>query len=110
MVYACNGLFAKLWIFQLQNSVFFTCNFLHFYLTTNTTAVFAAYDDIAIGAIRAVNDEGLKVPDDISIIGIDNIRSTDYSNPPLTTVAGPIVEMGKIALKLLFKKITCVFG
>jgi DNA-binding LacI/PurR family transcriptional regulator len=69
------------------------------------TAVLAAYDDIAIGAIRAVNDEGLKVPDDISIIGIDNIRSTVYSNPPLTTVAGPIVEMGKIALKLLFKKI-----
>jgi len=69
------------------------------------TAILAAYDDIAIGAAKAVHDAGLKVPDDISIIGIDNIRVTEYYNPTLTSVAGPVEEMGRIALKLLFKKI-----
>ncbi len=69
------------------------------------TAILAAYDDIAIGAVKAVHDAGLKVPDDISIIGIDNIRVTEYYNPTLTSVAGPVEEMGRIALKLLFKKI-----
>jgi DNA-binding LacI/PurR family transcriptional regulator len=69
------------------------------------TAILAAYDDIAIGAVKAVHNAGLKVPDDISIIGIDNIRVTEYYNPTLTSVAGPVEEMARIALKLLFKKI-----
>ncbi|HOJ10392.1 MAG TPA: LacI family DNA-binding transcriptional regulator [Clostridiales bacterium] len=69
------------------------------------TAVLAAYDDIAIGAIKAVFDKGLKVPDDISVVGIDNVRISSYYQPELTTIAGPVEEMGKIAVKLLFKKV-----
>lgn len=69
------------------------------------TAVFGAYDDIAIGAMKAIYEYGLKIPDDISIIGIDNIRVSPYINPNLTTVAGPVEEMGRIVVKLLLKKI-----
>lgn len=69
------------------------------------TAVLAAYDDIAIGAIKAISDKGLQVPNDISIVGIDDVRIASYLQPELTTVAGPIEEMGKIAVKLLFKKV-----
>ena len=67
--------------------------------------ILAAYDDIAVGVIKAIYDNGRNVPDDISVVGIDNIRSASYLRPELTTVAGPIEEMGKIAVKLLFKKI-----
>ena len=57
MVYACNGLFAKLWIFQLQNSVFFTCNFLHFYLTTNIDVEY--YNEhIGNDDVTAINGNG----------------------------------------------------
>lgn len=73
------------------------------------SAILGAYDDIAIGAIKAVHDRGLKVPDDISIVGIDNIRTASYYSPELTTVAGPVEEMGKIAVKLLFKKVKQFF-
>ncbi len=69
------------------------------------TAVLAAYDDIAIGAIKAIYDKGLQVPNDISIMGIDDVRIASYFQPELTTIAGPIEEMGKIAVKLLFKKV-----
>ncbi len=69
------------------------------------TAILGAYDDIAIGAIKAIHDKGLNVPDNISVIGIDNVRIASYYSPELTTIAGPIEEMGKIAVKLLFKKV-----
>ncbi len=69
------------------------------------SAILAAYDDIAVGVIKAIYDSGRSVPDDISVIGIDNIRSAQYLCPELTTIAGPVEEMGKIAIKLLFKKI-----
>jgi DNA-binding LacI/PurR family transcriptional regulator len=69
------------------------------------TAILGAYDDIAIGAIKAVYDNGGTVPHDLSVVGIDNIRSASYYSPELTTVAGPIVEMCKIAIKLLLKKV-----
>lgn len=69
------------------------------------TAVLAAYDGIAVGAIKAILDKNLQVPDDISVVGVDNIRSASYIKPELTTVASPIEEMGRIATKLLFKKI-----
>lgn len=68
-------------------------------------AVFGAYNDIAIGAMKAICEYGLKIPDDISIVGVDNIRASSYTNPGLTTVAGPVEEMGRIVVKLLMKKI-----
>lgn len=69
------------------------------------TAIVGAYDNIVIGAVKAITDSGRKVPEDISIIGIDNISVTNYYNPEITSVAGPVEEMARIAVKLLFKKI-----
>ena len=50
------------------------------------TAIFAMSDVMAIGAIRAIRDRGLLVPDDISVVGFDGIPMADYYNPKLTTV------------------------
>ena len=65
------------------------------------TAIFAASDPIAIGAMKALYDHGYKVPDDISIIGFDNIDAANYTNPPLTTFYAPSFDMGQFGAKLL---------
>ena len=49
------------------------------------TAIFAASDPIAIGALRALKEHHIKVPEDISLMGFDNIETTNYTDPPLTT-------------------------
>lgn len=69
------------------------------------TAIFSANDQMAIGAIRALKEAGLKVPDDISIVGFDNIEASSIIEPPLTTVSQPIYEMGKKAVEVLVKLI-----
>lgn len=69
------------------------------------TAVFAASDPIAIGALRALQEAKLRVPEDISIIGFDDIPVASYTNPPLTTVFAPAEFMGKKATKLLYQDI-----
>ncbi|RAO99180.1 hypothetical protein PW5551_05360 [Petrotoga sp. 9PW.55.5.1] len=69
------------------------------------TAIFSANDQMAIGAIRALKEAGLKVPDDISIVGFDNIEASSIIEPPLTTVSQPIYEMGKKAVDVLVKLI-----
>lgn len=61
------------------------------------TAIFAASDPIAIGAMRALYKNGYKVPDDVSIMGFDDINVAHYSNPPLTTVHAPAEFMGEYA-------------
>ena len=50
------------------------------------TAIFSASDPLAIGAMRALYENGYKIPDDISIIGFDDISVASFSNPPLTTI------------------------
>jgi len=65
------------------------------------TAVFAANDLDAIGAMRAIKEKGLKIPEDIAIIGFDDIQLASYVDPPLTTIKQPIFEMGTTALNLL---------
>ena len=65
------------------------------------SAIFAASDSLAIGALTAAKDKGLKVPDDISIAGFDNIEFASYCDPPLTTVQVPALEMGNRALTTL---------
>jgi len=69
------------------------------------TAVFCSADIYAIGAMRCIKDHGLRIPDDISVIGIDDIILSQYTDPPLTTVKIDKVEMGKLAIDLLVKKI-----
>lgn len=61
------------------------------------TAVFSANDLMAIGAIRAIKERGLSVPEDVAVVGFDDIDTADYITPPLTTVRQPIFELGKVA-------------
>lgn len=67
------------------------------------TAVFAASDEMAIGAIHAVQDAGLSVPKDMEVIGHDNIRLVEMVRPRLTTVVQPMYDIGAVAMRLLTK-------
>lgn len=69
------------------------------------TAVFCANDNTAIGAIRAIKERGLRVPEDISVIGVDDIETSQYLSPMLTTVHIPMEDMGKVAAKILIDRI-----
>lgn len=72
---------------------------------TLPTAVFVASDWMALGAIKAFQDNGYSVPNDISIIGFDNIEFLQYSSPALTTVSQNKREIGITAAKSLISKI-----
>jgi alanine racemase len=65
------------------------------------TAVLAMGDAIAIGAMRAVRDLDMRVPDDISIVGFDDIQLAEYMDPPLTTVHQPVRQKARDAVQLL---------
>jgi LacI family transcriptional regulator len=70
-------------------------------LDSRPTAVFAANDPMAIGAVYACRDAGLRVPDDVSIIGAGNIEGVHHPNPFLTTVDWPRIDLGRAAAKML---------
>ncbi len=76
-------------------------------------AVFAVNDPVAIGAYQRIREAGLKIPDDIGIVGFSNNKITSMVDPPLTTVDQPSFEMGKKAAEILIgmiengKKLTC---
>ncbi len=61
------------------------------------TALFAYNDISALGAIRAIQEEGLRVPQDISVVGFDDIQWAAFNTPSLTTVRQPLVQMGRMA-------------
>ncbi len=65
------------------------------------TAVFAASDVLAMGALAGAREQGIRVPEDISVVGYDDIDFAAYCNPPLTTVRVPAYEMGRLAVKVL---------
>ena len=69
------------------------------------TALFAFNDISAMGAIRAFREAGLRVPEDVSVIGFDDIQSAAYQSPALTTVRQPLREMGRIAAEILLRRI-----
>lgn len=75
-------------------------------LPEHPTAVFASNDLIAIGAITAIHEEGLHVPEDISIVGYNDIWLAEKISPPLTTVKLPLYDMGYLSMEMLAKKIT----
>jgi DNA-binding LacI/PurR family transcriptional regulator len=64
-------------------------------------AVFASSDYFTFGAIKAVFDNGFKVPDDISFMGFDNIHLSAYIYPSLTTIKQPKKHMGRVAMQLM---------
>jgi DNA-binding LacI/PurR family transcriptional regulator len=69
------------------------------------TALFAYNDISAIGSIRAFQDAGLRVPEDVSVVGFDDIKIAVYNNPSLTTVRQPLQKMGEIAARTLLNRI-----
>lgn len=73
--------------------------------TRNFTAVFAYNDFSAIGAIRALREAGLRVPEDVSVIGFDDINSAAFQNPSLTTIRQPLQKMGRLAAKTLLQRL-----
>jgi LacI family transcriptional regulator len=74
-------------------------------LSDPPTAIFAANDQSAFGAIQAAQQAGLRVPDDLSVVGFDNIPEASYTNPGLTTIDQFIDEMGCIATEMLINLI-----
>ncbi|NMB12105.1 MAG: substrate-binding domain-containing protein, partial [Firmicutes bacterium] len=69
------------------------------------SAIFACNDLTAIGALHGIRQIGLQVPEDIAVIGFDNIEVAEYLEVPLTTVGQPKTEMGKIGAKLIIDQI-----
>ena len=69
------------------------------------TALFAYNDLSALGAIRAFQEAGLRVPQDISVVGFDDIQGAAYNTPSLTTVRQPLLRMGAIAAQTLLDRI-----
>jgi DNA-binding LacI/PurR family transcriptional regulator len=70
---------------------------------TRPTAIFAANDRMAIGAARALVETGLCVPQDVSVVGLDNIEISAFQNPPLTTIQQSFEDLATSALQLLFE-------
>jgi DNA-binding LacI/PurR family transcriptional regulator len=69
------------------------------------TAICCFNDFVAIGAIRALREAGLSCPDDISVVGFDDIESAEYCVPGLTTIRQPLKHMGSLAARILLDKI-----
>ena len=68
-------------------------------------AIFAQNDQMAVGALRAARDLGLQVPDQLSVIGIDDIPLAAYFEPPLTTFQQDFVTLGREAVRLLIDSV-----
>ncbi len=69
------------------------------------SAIFSTNDAMAIGAMRALHDAGLRIPDDVSVVGFDDITLARYSEPPLTTIAQPKQEAGTLAVQRILERI-----
>ena len=72
-------------------------------LPSPPTAVFVASDMVAIGALRAILDRGLRVPEDIAVVGFDDIAAARFVSPPLTTIRVPALGLGWTAGELLIR-------
>jgi LacI family transcriptional regulator len=69
------------------------------------TAIFASNDVSAFGVMEAVREHGLRIPDDVSVLGFDDIPQAAHVHPPLTTVRQPLEEMGRTATRMLLEHI-----
>jgi len=68
-------------------------------------AILCIGDLLAIGAIKAIKEKGLSVPDDIAVIGFDDIQQASFSDPPLTSVRLPKEEIGRMAMQLMLEQL-----
>jgi len=69
------------------------------------TAIFVCSDQMALGSYEALYERGLRVPDDISIVGFDDLDEARWAVPPLTTVRQPLTEMASMATQMLLSLI-----
>jgi LacI family transcriptional regulator len=76
-------------------------------LSSRPTAVLCSNDMTAIGVMREAYDQDIKIPDDLSVIGFDNIRLAEFTTPPLTTVQMSQMELAKIAFHALLSEVQC---
>jgi len=76
-----------------------------FSLPQPPTAIFAANDEMAFGAINELRRMGLRVPEDVSVVGFDDLFLSEAFHPPLTTVSQPRMEIGRQAMRLLLDRI-----
>lgn len=65
------------------------------------TAVFVSSDQMALGVYEALRQRGLRVPDDVSVVGFDDLPEARWSSPPLTTVRQPLADMGRMAVRII---------
>ena len=72
-------------------------------LTNRPTAIFAANDMSAKGVYQAAKEAGLRIPQDLSVVGFDNLSESSFMDPPLTTVDQSMEEMGAIAIEMIVK-------
>jgi DNA-binding LacI/PurR family transcriptional regulator len=72
------------------------------------TAVFASNDQMALGVLRATHEAGRRIPEDISVVGFDDIPEASYLTPPLTTVRQDFGEVGSRSLRVLLRAIDSV--
>ena len=82
------------------NAAFQFCN-----MKIRPTAVFSMNDEMAIGAMQTLKNQGIRIPEDMSVTGFDDIAYSKYSDPSLTTISQPAEEMGKMAMDMLLKVI-----
>ncbi len=75
------------------------------FLNTGATAAVAFNDLLAIGMLQRFTARGIVVPDEVSLVGCDDIFGADFCNPPLTTLTAPIVQAGRLATTLLLEQI-----
>lgn len=73
--------------------------------SSRPTACFIGSDPMAVGALRALHEHGLRVPEDMAVVGFDDIEISAYLNPPLTTVRAHTEHMGRSAVQLLLERI-----
>lgn len=83
----------------------FTCAQKLLDLSDPPTAIFASNDQSALGVIKAIDEAGLKIPDDVSLVGFDNIPEATHTNPGLTTVEQSIRQMGYVATEMLIRQV-----
>ena len=79
-------------------------------LGTGVTAVIAFNDLLAIGMLERFRERGVRVPEDISIVGCDDIFGADFCNPPLTTISSPIEQAGRVAVSMLMAQLDPIHG
>jgi LacI family transcriptional regulator len=76
-----------------------------FALPNRPTAIFVSNDVMAFGLMDAARDQGLRIPDDVSVIGFDDIPEAASIYPPLTTIRQPLEQMGRMGARILLRAI-----